>query len=158
MMIGQKIRVQGVFAEFLGDAGVESARVRYTESGKVRTVPRSSVKSNRGRPTSDKPVKRRKKRRKPKVVSKREPGMAYTMKEFNRWHKEKKGRHHDPLAPPHEDNKVCLAPDADARYREVFAARRAAGESTWGERPSSRAEQASGGYRFGRRGMMGVGR
>lgn len=156
MMIGQKIKVQGVFAEFLGDAGVESARVRYTESGKVRTVPRSSVKSNRGRPTSDKPVKRRKKRRKPKVVSKREPGMAYTMKEFNRWHKEKKGRHHDPLAPPHEDNKVCLAPDADARYREIRKTKLAG--DPWAAAPSSRYEQRIGGYRQGRTGFVGVGR
>jgi len=158
MKIGHKIKVQGVFAEFLGDAGVESARVKYEESGLVRTVPRSSVKARSGRTAEPKPAKK-KKRRKRKPVSGREVGMAYTMAEFNRWHKVKKHRFHDPDAPPHEDNKVCLSPDHEAAYLAIRAAKQAAGESTWGhDQQSRRLDQRTGGYRQGRTGFMGVGR
>lgn len=94
----------------------------------------------------------------PRTKVARELGVAYTMEEYHHWHRKGIDDPNDVNPPPHEDNKVCLAPAADARYREIHAARQAAGESTLGDRPSSRAEQAAGGYRFGRRGMMGVGR
>ena len=94
----------------------------------------------------------------PRTKVPRELGVAYTMQEYNHWHRKGSSDPNDPNHPPHEDGKVCLSPSHEAAYLAIREAKQAAGESTWGDRPSQRAEQAAGGYRFGRRGMMGVGR
>lgn len=88
----------------------------------------------------------------------RDIGMAQTMIEFRRWHPRYE---HDPdeNAPPHEDGKVCLLPEHDAGYRELLAIKRIeASNAAQNDRVSSRGLQSAGGYRFGRRGMTGVGR
>ncbi len=92
-------------------------------------------------------------------MSNRDLGMALTMEQFKKWHPRYQTDIQDSGDPTPIGSETCLKPEHDVLYREIKKRKQLeASNQANDSRMSLRAEQSAGGYRFGRRGMMGVGR